>query len=205
MLKIGVLISGSGSNLQSVMDACATGMIHGEVVLVLSNRASAYGLERAKKAGIPALSLSPKDYSDAEAYDEEVLRRLQEARVDLVVLAGYLRVLSPALVSAFEHRMMNIHPSLIPSFCGDGFYGLKVHEAAIRRGVKVSGATVHFVDQGTDTGPIILQETVAVSEGDTPEILQEKVLEIEHRLLPKAVALFSEGKLHVSDGHVTIE
>lgn len=205
MLRIGVLISGSGTNLQSVIDACAAGEIHGEVVLVLSNRASAYGLERAKKAGIPAIYLSPEDFSDAAAYDGEVLRRLRDAKVDLVVLAGYLRVLDSSFVSAYEHRVMNIHPSLIPSFCGDGFYGLKVHEAAIRRGVKVSGATVHFVDSGTDTGPIILQETVEVGMGETPESLQAKVLEIEHRLLPKAVALFSEGKLHVSEGQVTIE
>lgn len=205
MLRIGVLISGSGTNLQSLIDACSSGEVNGEVVLVISNRASAYGLERAKAAGILAIHLSARDYPNEESYDAELLKRLKEAKVDLVVLAGYLRVLTPVLVSAFENKMMNIHPSLIPSFCGDGFYGLNVHEAAIRRGVKLSGATVHFVDNGTDTGPIILQEAVAVETQETAESLQQKILQIEHRLLPRAVALFCEGKLHVSEGLVRVE
>lgn len=205
MLRIGVLISGSGTNLQSLMDACRAGEIDGEVVLVVSNRASAYGLVRAEEAGIPAIHLSAKAFSSAESYDRELMRRLKEAEVDLVVLAGYLRVLTPDFVSAFENKMMNIHPSLIPSFCGDGYYGIKVHEAAVRRGVKLSGATVHFVDNGTDTGPIILQEAVAVEAQDTAESLQQKILQIEHRLLPRAVALFCEGKLHVSEGRVRIK
>lgn len=204
MLRIGVLISGSGTNLQSLLDACRAGEIDGEVVLVISNRASAYGLERAEAAGISAIHLSAKAFSSAEDYDRELLKRLKEAEVDLVVLAGYLRVLTPEFVSAFENKMMNIHPSLIPSFCGDGYYGIKVHEAAVRRGVKLSGATVHFVDNGTDTGPIILQEAVAVEAQETAESLQQKILQIEHRLLPRAVALFCEGKLQMSEGRVRI-
>lgn len=192
-VRIAVLVSGGGTNLQTLIDAVETGDINGEIALVISDRENAYALERARKHGIKAV------YIDREECAERLLEELQAMSIELVVLAGYLTILDRKLVKAYEGRIINIHPSLIPAFCGRGFYGDKVHKAAIEYGVKVSGATVHFVDEGTDSGPIILQEPVQVLEEDTPEVLAKRVLEVEHRLLPEAVRLFCEGRI-VLDG-----
>ena len=169
MLKLGVLVSGGGTNLQAILDAADNGMItNAQVGLVISNNPGAYALERARNHGIEAVCISPKDYADREEFHKALLGKLQESKVDLVVLAGYLVAIPPMIVEAFPNRIINIHPSLIPSFCGVGYYGLHVHEGVLSRGVKVTGATVHFVDAGTDTGPIILQKAVEVQDGDTP-------------------------------------
>lgn len=184
--KIGVLASGGGTNLQAVMDACEKGEISGEVVIVLSNKKDAYALERAEKKGIRNVFVNPKEFPK-EQYDGELIRLLKEAQVDIVVLAGYLRILSPKFIDEFRNRVINIHPSLIPQFCGKGFYGERVHQAVIESGVNKSGATVHLVDEGTDTGPIIFQEEVPVLKGDTVERLQKRVLEVEHRILVKGI------------------
>ena len=176
MLKIAVLVSGGGTNLQAIIDKIAEGVItNTEIAVVISNNKNAYALERAKQAGIEAVCVSPKDYENREQFNQEFLKTLDSYQVDLVVLAGFLVVIPPAMIQKYENRIINIHPSLIPSFCGTGYYGLKVHEGALARGVKVTGATVHFVDEGTDTGPIILQKAVEVQNGDTPEILQRRV------------------------------
>jgi phosphoribosylglycinamide formyltransferase-1 len=183
--KIGVLVSGSGTNFQSLID-----QIHhkdGDIVVVISNNRNAYGLERGKAAGIPGVALNPKGYPSSEAFDEKIIEILKGYGVELVVLAGYMKIITPAFVKAFPNAIINIHPALIPSFCGEGFYGMRVHEAVMAYGVKVSGATVHFVNEVADGGPIIAQETVAVADDDTPESLQKKVLKIEHQLLPSAV------------------
>lgn len=193
--KIAVLVSGGGTNLQSLLDAFnGTGSPH-RVTLVVSNRREAYGLERARKAGVEAVYIGRGNYPEADARNKALLDALIAAEVDWVVLAGYLDILSPELVQRYEKRILNIHPALIPAFCGMGYHGLKVHEAAIERGVKVSGATVHFVDAGADTGPILLQETVPVMPDDTAETLQQRVLAVEHRILIEAVRAAVEGRI----------
>ena len=207
MLKIAVLVSGGGTNLQAIIDKIAEGMItNTEIAVVISNNKNAYALERAKQAGIEAVCVSPKDYENREQFNQEFLKTLDSYQVDLVVLAGFLVVIPPAMIQKYENRIINIHPSLIPAFCGTGFYGLKVHEKALERGVKVVGATVHFVDEGTDTGPIILQKAVEVEQGDTPEVLQRRVMEqAEWKILPRAIDLIANGKVKVEGHHVTIE
>lgn len=207
MLRIAVCVSGGGTNLQAIIDGIASGLItNTEIVLVFSNNKNAYALERAKKAGIPTAVRCPKDYVSRDEFNEEFLKALQEAEPDLVVLAGCLVVIPEAVVKAFPNRIINIHPSLIPSFCGKGYYGLHVHEKVLERGVKVSGATVHFVDEGTDTGPIILQKPVMIRQDDTPETLQKRIMEqAEWVIMPKAIDLIANGKVTVKDGHVVID
>ncbi len=206
MLRLGVLVSGGGTNLQAILDAVDDKRItNAEVAVVISNNKGAYALERARKKAIPAQCLAPKDYENREMFHKALLSKLREYQVELVVLAGYLVAIPPMIVEAYPNRIVNIHPSLIPSFCGTGFYGLRVHEGALERGVKVTGATVHFVDAGTDTGPIILQKAVEVREGDTPEILQRRVMEeAEWQILPEAVGLIGNGRVSVQDGKVHI-
>ena len=207
MLKIAVLVSGGGTNLQAIIDKIAEGVItNTEIAVVISNNKNAYALERAKQAGIEAVCVSPKDYENREQFNQEFLKTLDSYQVDLVVLAGFLVVIPPAMIQKYENRIINIHPSLIPSFCGTGYYGLKVHEGVLSRGVKVTGATVHFVDEGTDTGPIILQKAVEVEQDDTPEILQRRVMEqAEWIIMPKAIDLIANGKVSVVDGRVRID
>ena len=204
MLRVAVMVSGGGTNLQAIIDAVESGRItNTELVAVVSNNKGAYALERAKKAGIKDVVVSPKDYDTREEFNKSLIETVDSLKVDLIVLAGYLVVIPPEMIDKYENRIINIHPSLIPSFCGTGFYGLKVHEAALARGVKVVGATVHFVDKGTDTGPIILQKAVAVEEGDTPKILQQRVMEqAEWILLPQAIDLIANDKVVVVDGRV---
>lgn len=206
MLKLAVLVSGGGTNLQAIIDAISAGKITNACIsVVISNNASAYALERARAHGIEALCISPKDFESREAFNQAFLDKLNSYNVDLVVLAGFLVVLPEMMIKEYTNRIVNIHPSLIPSFCGKGFYGLKVHEGVLARGVKVTGATVHFVDEGTDTGPIILQKAVEVEQGDTPEVLQHRVMEqAEWVILPKAIDLIANGKVSVEDGHVII-
>lgn len=207
MLKIAVLVSGGGTNLQAIIDKIAEGVItNTEIAVVISNNKNAYALERAKQAGIEAVCVSPKDYENREQFNQEFLKTLDSYQVDLVVLAGFLVVIPPAMIQKYENRIINIHPSLIPSFCGTGYYGLKVHEGALARGVKVTGATVHFVDEGTDTGPIILQKAVEVQNGDTPEILQRRVMDqAEWEILPRAIHLIANGKVTVKDKKAVVE
>ena len=194
MVKIGVLVSGGGTNLQALLDAQKRGEIpDGEIALVIASRKKAYALERARMAGVPALALPRRDYENPADYDAALLGALQEAGVELVVLAGFLCVLGEKMLKGYEGRIVNVHPSLIPAFCGDGFYGLHVHEAALERGVKVTGATVHLVNEVTDGGPILLQKAVEVLEGDTPESLQKRVMEqAEWVLLPQAVSMLCQ-------------
>ena len=193
MLKVAVLVSGGGTNLQAILDAVDAGRIrNAEVVSVISNNPKAYALERAKKHGVPAVCITRKECGSKEAFDRALLQALKDSGADLVVLAGCLVVIPEIIIQEYRGRIINIHPSLIPSFCGTGYYGLKVHEAALERGVKVTGATVQFVDEGTDTGPILLQKAVEVKEGDTPEILQRRVMEeAEWELLPKAIDMLA--------------
>lgn len=207
MLKLAVLVSGGGTNLQAIIDAISAGKITNACIsVVISNNANAYALERARAHGIEALCISPKDFESREAFNQAFLEKLNSYNVDLVVLAGFLVVLPEMMIKEYTNRIVNIHPSLIPSFCGKGFYGLKVHEGVLARGVKVTGATVHFVDEGTDTGPIILQKAVEVEQGDTPEVLQRRVMEqAEWVILPKAIDLIANGKVSVEDGHVIIK
>lgn len=188
-MKIAVLVSGGGTNLQAIIDAIASGKItNTEIALVISNKEGAYALKRAEQAGIKGIVISPKQYADKEAYSQDMIKTIKDAGCELIVLAGFLVVLPESFVNAFEGKIINIHPSLIPSFCGDGFYGLKVHEKALERGVKVTGATVHYVDSGTDTGPIIDQKAVYIKADDTPETLQRRVMEeAEWVILPKAI------------------
>lgn len=195
MLKIVVCVSGGGTNLQAIIDAINEGRLENtEIVRVISNNAGAYALERAKNAGIEALCVSPKNFESRDMFNEAFLNALNEAKPDLVVLAGFLVVIPEIVIKAYRGRIINIHPSLIPSFCGTGYYGLKVHEAALARGVKVTGATVHYVDEGTDTGPIIMQKAVEVKEGDTPEILQRRVMEqAEWVILPASIGMIAKG------------
>ena len=206
MLKLAVLVSGGGTNLQAIIDAIGAGKITNACIsVVISNNANAYALERARAHGIEALCISPKDFESREDFNQAFLEKLNSYNVDLVVLAGFLVVLPEMMIKEYTNRIVNIHPSLIPSFCGKGFYGLKVHEGVLARGVKVTGATVHFVDEGTDTGPIILQKAVEVEQGDTPEVLQRRVMEqAEWVILPKAIDLIANGKVSVEDGHVII-
>ena len=207
MLRVGVLVSGGGTNLQAIMDAVDSGKItNAEISLVVSNNPGAYALNRAESRGIPAKCISPKTFENREEFHKALLLELQENKIDLVVLAGFLVAIPPMIVEAYPSRIINIHPSLIPSFCGVGFYGLHVHEDVLARGVKVTGATVHFVDTGTDTGPIILQKAVEVRQGDTPEVLQRRVMEeAEWKILPKAIDLIANNKVSVQNGKVCIE
>ena len=207
MLRVAVLVSGGGTNLQAIIDAIESGKItNTELVGVISNNKNAYALERAKKHGIPAECISPKNFETRAEFNRVLLEKLNELQVDLVVLAGFLVVIPEEMIRVYRNRIINIHPSLIPAFCGTGYYGLKVHEAALEKGVKVVGATVHFVDEGTDTGAIILQKAVEVKQGDTPEILQRRVMEqAEWKILPQAIDLIANGKVKVVDGKVMIE
>ena len=206
MLKIAVCVSGGGTNLQAIIDGIENQTItNTQIKVVISNNKNAYALERAKQHGIEAVCIRPKDYESREAFNEDFLAKLDSYNVDLVVLAGFLVVIPPQMIVKYRNRIINIHPSLIPSFCGTGYDGLKVHEGALARGVKVTGATVHFVDEGTDTGPIILQKAVAVEEGDTPETLQRRVMEqAEWIIMPQAINLIANGKVSVTDHKVTI-
>ena len=206
MLKIAVLVSGGGTNLQAIIDAIDNGTItNTEIKVVISNNKNAYALERAKNHGIESLCISPKDYEDRAKFNEAFLEKLNSYEVDLVVLAGFLVVIPEMMIKQYRNRIINIHPSLIPSFCGTGFYGLKVHEGVLSRGVKVTGATVHFVDEGTDTGPIILQKAVEVQQGDTPEVLQRRVMEqAEWVIMPQAIDLIANGKVSVVDGKAVV-
>lgn len=207
MLRIGVLVSGGGTNLQAIIDKVKSGEVSNtEIAFVISNNENAYALKRAQAAGIAAECVSPKKYPSRAQFEEALLDTIDAYQVDLIVLAGYLVIIPELMIKKYRNRIINIHPSLIPSFCGTGCYGLKVHEKALARGVKVSGATVHFVDEGTDTGPIILQKAVEVMEGDTPETLQRRIMEqAEWVILPKAIDLIANGRVTVSDGiaHVT--
>lgn len=200
MLKIGVLISGNGTNLQAVMDGINNEIIKGKIELIISNNKDAYGLVRGRKAGIESIYIDWKKY-DHTSYSHRLLGEFQKRQVDLIVLAGFLKILPKEFVSVYKNRIINIHPSLIPSFCGKGFYGEKVHQAVLDYGVKYTGATVHFVEEGADTGPIILQEVVAVDEEDTVETLKQKVLKIEHKLLVESIRLYSENRL-IIDGRI---
>ena len=204
MLRVAVCVSGGGTNLQAIIDRVKDGTItNTELVLVISNKPGAYALTRAAEAGIGTAVIEPKAYASREAFGEAMIDALNEARIDLVVLGGYLVILPENLVKAFEGRMINIHPSLIPSHCGEGYYGLKVHESVLARGNKVTGATVHFVDEGTDSGPIILQKAVEVLDDDTPEILQKRVMEqAEWIILPKAIDLIANDRIEISEGKV---
>lgn len=206
MLRIVVCVSGGGTNLQAIIDGIRQGSItNTEIAGVISNNKNAYALERAKQAGIPAVCVSPKDYDNRELFNEAFLNKVDKMNPDLIVLAGFLVVIPAQLIRKYENRIINIHPSLIPSFCGTGYYGLKVHEGALARGVKITGATVHFVDEGTDTGPIIMQKAVTVQEGDTPEVLQRRVMEeAEWIILPESIDLVANGKVTVTDGKVHI-
>lgn len=196
MLRVAVLVSGGGTNLQAIIDAVKDGTItNTELVAVISNNANAYALTRAKENGIEALCISPKDYADRADFHKALLEKINELKVDLIVLAGYLVKIPEEMVHQYSHRIINIHPSLIPSFCGVGYYGLHVHEAVLEKGVKVTGATVHYVDEGMDTGEIIAQKPVMVEEGDTPEILQKRVMEqAEWKLLPAAINMIANHK-----------
>lgn len=204
MLKILVCVSGGGTNLQAIIDGVRQGTItNTEIAGVISNNKSAYALERAKQAQIPAVCVSPKDYADREQFNAAFMQAVDALNPDLIVLAGFLVVIPAQLIHKYENRIINIHPSLIPSFCGTGYYGLKVHEGALARGVKITGATVHFVDEGTDTGPIIMQKAVAVQDDDTPEVLQRRVMEeAEWVILPQSIDLIANGKVTVADGKV---
>ena len=206
MVKIGALVSGGGTNLQQLIDAQAAGKLGGgEFAVVISSKPEVYALERAKKAGIEAVTLSRKEYSDVEAYSQALIDALTARGIELVVLSGFLTITSDAFVRAFPDRIMNVHPALLPAFGGKGYYGLHVHEAVLARGCKLTGATVHFANEVCDGGPIILQKAVEVREGDTPEILQKRVMEeAEWKLLPEAVSLFCQGRLTVQDGIVHI-
>ncbi len=195
MLRVGVLVSGGGTNLQAILDAIDNKTItNAQVAVVISNNRNAYALERARNHGIEAVCISPKEFEDREAFNRAFVAKVDEYRLDLIVLAGFLVKIPEAMIEKYRNRIINIHPSLIPSFCGVGYYGLKVHEAALKRGVKITGATVHYVDEGTDTGPIILQKAVEVKEGDTPEVLQRRVMEeAEWVILPKAIHMIANG------------
>ena len=205
-LRVVVMVSGGGTNLQAVIDSVKDGTItNTQIVGVISNNKNAYALKRAEENDIPSMCVSPKDFETRDIFNKKLLEAVGSFKPDLVVLAGFLVVIPPEMIKKYENRMINIHPSLIPSFCGKGYYGLKVHEAALARGVKVVGATVHFVDEGTDTGPIILQKAVEVQQGDTPEVLQRRVMEqAEWKILPRAIDLIANGKVQVADHKTTI-
>ena len=207
MLNIVVLVSGGGTNLQAIMDKIADGTVtNTKIAAVISNNANAYALERAKNAGIPAECISPKQFENRDLFNEALLAGVKKYNPDLVVLAGFLVIIPPALIAEYRNRLINIHPSLIPSFCGTGYYGLKVHEAVLARGNKVTGATVHFVDEGTDTGPILLQKAVCVQQGDTAEVLQKRVMvEAEWEILPQAIDAIANSKVVMEDGKAWIQ
>lgn len=207
MLKMAVLVSGGGTNLQAILDGIRDGGItNAQISVVISNNKNAYALERARQHQIDAVCVSPREYASREEFNKALLEKIQSYQVDLVVLAGCLVVIPEIMVDAYPNRIINVHPALIPAFCGTGYYGLKVHEAVLKRGAKVTGATVHFVDHGTDTGPIILQKAVEVRQGDTPEILQRRVLEeAEWKILPRAIDLIANDRIRVEDNHVLIE
>lgn len=207
MLRVLVCVSGGGTNLQAVMDAIDNKTItNTEIVRVISNNPGAYALERAKNHGIDAVCVSPKEYETRSAFHEAFLKAVDEAQPDLIVLAGFLVVIPEEMIVKYRNRIINIHPSLIPSFCGTGYYGLKVHEGALARGVKVTGATVHFVDEGTDTGPIIFQKAVEILDGDTPEVLQRRVMEqAEWIIMPKAIDAIANGRVQITDGKVQVK
>ena len=204
MLRVAVLVSGGGTNLQAIIDRIEDGTIKNtEIVMVISNNKNAKALQRAEKHHIPSMCISPKDFESRAVFNQTLLKTLMDLNVDLIVLAGFMVVIPPEMIQNFRNRIINVHPSLIPSFCGTGYYGLRVHEAALARGVKVTGATVHFVDEGTDTGPILLQKSVEVLEDDTPESLQLRVMEeAEWQILPRAIDLIANGKVSVTDGKV---
>lgn len=206
MLKLAVLVSGGGTNLQAIIDSIADGRItNTEISVVISNNQNAYALERAKLAGIPAVCVSPKEYDDRDAFNAALLKTIQSYEPDLIVLAGCLVVIPRIMVEAYPNKIINIHPALIPSFCGTGYYGLKVHEGVLSRGVKVTGATVHFVDEGTDTGPIILQKAVEVKQGDTPKVLQRRVMEeAEWKIMPEAINLIANDRIRIENGKVIV-
>jgi len=206
MLRMGVLVSGGGTNLQAIIDGISAGKItNAEIKVVISNNPNAYALKRAENAGIENICLSPKDFDKREDYNKALIELLGKYDLDLIVLAGCMVVLPKELTSIYENKIINIHPALIPSFCGKGYYGLHVHEEVLKRGVKVTGATVHFVDEGTDTGPIILQKAVEVKQDDTPEILQKRVMEeAEWKIMPEAIDLIANGKVEVKDRKVYI-
>lgn len=206
MLKLAVLVSGGGTNLQAIIDSIESGKVtNARIGAVISNNKNAFALERAKKHGIPAICISPRDYESRDLFNEALLDYLVKADIDLIVLAGYLVVIPGIVIAHFRNRIINIHPSLIPAFCGTGYYGLKVHEAALKKGVKVSGATVHFVDEGTDTGPIIMQKAVEVLPGDTPEVLQRRIMEqAEWVLLPAAIDAIANGRVTINENIVTV-
>ena len=206
-MKIAVMVSGGGTNLQAIIDGIADGSItNTEISLVYSNNPNAYAIERAKKAGIPYAVKSPKEFDSRDEFNQALLKILQDANPDLIVLAGCLVVIPECVVKAFPNKIINIHPSLIPAFCGTGYYGLKVHEQVLKRGVRVSGATVHFVEEGTDTGPIILQKPVMIRQDDTPEVLQKRIMEqAEWKIMPMAIDLIANGKVRVEDHKVIVE
>ena len=206
MLRIGVLVSGGGTNLQAIIDALKAGTItNASIEIVISNNPNAYTLERAKNNGINAECISPKNFATREEFNDALISRLDECNLDLIVLAGCMVVLPAKLIAKYRNKIINIHPALIPSFCGKGFYGLHVHEEVLKRGVKLTGATVHFVDEGTDTGPIILQKAVEVKNDDTPEILQRRVMEeAEWKIMPEAINLIANGKVTIKDNKVII-
>lgn len=204
-VRMAALISGGGSNLQAILDAIGDGRIHGDMVLVISDQRDVYGLERARREGIPTRTIVKSDYPSRKDWNREILSTLQEYWVELVLLAGFMSILGGEVVRHYPNAMMNIHPALIPAFSGKGYYGHRVHRAVLDYGVKVTGATVHFVDEGTDTGPIILQEVVRVHPEDDVESLAKRVLEVEHRLYPKAVELFTKGRLSVQGRKVIIQ
>ncbi|MCD8096039.1 MAG: phosphoribosylglycinamide formyltransferase [Ruminococcus sp.] len=207
MKNICVLVSGGGTNLQAIIDAQNRGEIKGgKVTCVISSKEGAYALERAKKADIPSVVLPRKDYNDSKSYSEAILAELDRRKADLVVLAGFMTILDECVTRAYPYRIINVHPALIPSFCGEGFYGLKVHECALEKGVKISGATVHFVNEEADAGAIILQGAVEVKNNDTPQTLQRRIMEdVEWKLLPKAVSLFCEDRITVKDGKAYVD
>lgn len=206
MLRVVVCVSGGGTNLQAIIDGIAQGAVfHTKIVRVVCNNHGAGALDRAKAAGIEGVCVSPKDYEDRDAFEAALIRTVEEAEPDLIVLAGFLVKVPVALIRKYENRIINIHPSLIPSFCGTGYYGLRVHEAALARGVKITGATVHFVDEGMDTGPIIMQKAVEVHEDDTPKTLQRRVMEeAEWVLLPWCINLIAAGQIKIENGKVTV-
>ena len=203
-MKVAVLVSGGGTNLEAILKSVEENHYDNiDINVVISNKPGAYALERAKNHGVEGICISPKAFEKREDFNQALLDALNSRQIDLVVLAGYLVILPEVVIKQYENRIINIHPSLIPSFCGDGFYGLKVHEGVLARGCKVTGATVHFVDEGTDTGPIILQKAVSVEENDTPEILQKRVMEqAEWHILPEAIKLIADGKIQVINGRV---
>lgn len=203
-VNIGVLISGGGTNLQALIDNIENDNINGRIKIVVSNKRDAYGLERAKASGIPTIHINRKDFSNEEEYNKKIVQELKSKGVELVVLAGYLKVLSSEFIKQYNMRIINIHPSLIPSFSGKGYYGENVHKAVLDRGVKLTGATTHFVDEGTDTGPIIMQKCINIDEDENIKSLKEKVLEIEHDILVKSVAFYCNRMLKTKDGKVNI-